>query len=148
MALSHFPPAKYNGPIFSVQCTSFDHDHLQFHWSTAHRQWLRHRGHLAGAFLETDCGHIYYSGWAGLVNHFAQALRAPTNFAPTTPARSQTTTDGSDFWMNRAEPYAVALNYATFFGGLPAMSNVDVANPRGSESRTATYQLVCADAAA
>ena len=95
------------------------------------------------AFLVSDCGQIYFSGWGGNVNANAGVLNSSTAGLPTTPGAFQTSTDGSDFYLMVLEPEAVALNYGTFFGGSISAEHVDGGTSRFDKNGN-VYQAVCA----
>src|SRR5690606_6274429 len=77
------------------------------------------------AFLVSNCGQIYFSGWGGMVNHYAQAPASTTAGLPVTPDAFQATTDGSDFYLMVLEQDAASLAYGTYFGGAQSMEHVD-----------------------
>jgi gliding motility-associated-like protein len=94
------------------------------------------------AFLVSDCGQIYFSGWAGGTNNIALPTNSTTLGLPVTPDAFQGSTSGSDFYLMVLEPEAVALNYATFFGGSSA-EHVDGGTSRFDKDGK-VYQAVCA----
>ena len=93
------------------------------------------------AFLVNDCGLIYMSGWGGTVNGIGSTSGMPVSTG--TSAAYQPTTDGSDFYLMVLEQNAVALNYATFFGGTSAAEHVDGGTSR-FDKKGNVYQAVCA----
>ena len=95
------------------------------------------------AFLVSDCGQIYFSGWGGDVNLSGQSLSSNTTGLPTTPGTFQASTDGSDFYLMVLEPEATGLNYATFFGGGITAEHVDGGTSRFDKNGN-VYQAVCA----
>jgi gliding motility-associated-like protein len=94
------------------------------------------------AFLVSDCGQIYFSGWAGSTNTNGTPSSSTSNGMPTTPGAFQTNTDGSDFYLMVLEPDATGLNYATYFGG-SSSEHVDGGTSRFDKSGK-VYQAVCA----
>ena len=90
------------------------------------------------AFLVSDCGQIYISGWGGAINNGGN-----TTGMPVTPGAFQTTTDGSDFYVMVLEPDATDLVYATYFGGSQSSEHVDGGTSRFDKDGT-VYQAVCA----
>ena len=95
------------------------------------------------AFLVSNCGQIYFSGWAGTTNGFGTgALSSTTIGLPTTSDAFQSTTNGSDFYLMLLEADAVALGYATFFGG-SSSEHVDGGTSRFDKNGI-VYQAVCA----
>lgn len=96
-----------------------------------------------GAFLVSDCGQIYFSGWGGTVQANAGLIGSTTIGLPVTANAVQPGTDGSDFWLAVLEPEAVALHYATFFGGPISAEHVDGGTSRFDKNGN-VYQAVCA----
>jgi gliding motility-associated-like protein len=94
------------------------------------------------AFLVSDCGQIYFSGWAGDTNNGGAPTNSSTTGCPTTPDAFQSNTDGSDFYLMVLEPDAAGLSYATFFGG-SADEHVDGGTSRFDKNGK-VYQAVCA----
>jgi gliding motility-associated-like protein len=111
-------------------------------WSTRIGNGTTTQNMSPSAFLVSDCGQIYFSGWAGSTNAFGTPTSSTTNGMPTTPGAFQTTTDGSDFYLMVLEPNATGLNYATFFGG-SSTEHVDGGTSRFDKSGK-VYQAVCA----
>ncbi len=95
------------------------------------------------AFLVSDCGQIYLSGWGGTVNNYAQGVSSTTVGLPVSADAFQPTTDGNDFYLLVLEQDAAALNYATFFGGPSSREHVDGGTSRFDKHGT-VYQAVCA----
>ena len=95
------------------------------------------------AFLVSDCGQIYFSGWGGNVNHYVQAPNSTTVGLPITADAFQATTDGSDFYLMVLAQEAASLSYATFFGGNMSPEHVDGGTSRFDKHGT-VYQAVCA----
>ena len=70
------------------------------------------------AFLVSDCGEIYMSGWGGSTNNSSPFIfSSGTNGMPTTDDAFQTGTNDGDFWLGVMNPGGTELSYATFFGG-------------------------------
>lgn len=90
------------------------------------------------AFLVSNCGQIYLSGWGGAINSAGS-----TNILPVTSNAFQTTTDGEDFYLMVLQPNASDLLYATFFGGSQSPEHVDGGTSRFDKNGT-VYQAVCA----
>ena len=112
-------------------------------WSTRFGSGAGEQDLSPTAFLVSDCGQIYFSGWGGVVNGSAGNFSSSTTGTPVTADAFQTTTDGSDFYLMLLEPEAVALNYATFFGGNQSDEHVDGGTSR-FDKNGAVYQAVCA----
>jgi len=94
------------------------------------------------AFLVSECGQIYMSGWGGTTNS-ANANGAGTQGLPTTSDAYQGSTDGSDFWLGVLNPGAEELIYGSFFGGPTSAEHVDGGTSRFDKNGT-VYQAVCA----
>ncbi|MDX9751433.1 MAG: gliding motility-associated C-terminal domain-containing protein [Flavobacteriales bacterium] len=94
------------------------------------------------AFLVSDCGQIYFSGWAGTTNNMGAPQSSTTNGLPITTGAFQSSTDGSDFYLMVLEPDAAALNYGSYFGGTSA-EHVDGGTSRFDKNGK-VYQAVCA----
>ena len=94
------------------------------------------------AFLVSDCGQIYFSGWGGNTNNFGQPNISTTLNLPVTADAYQPNTDGSDFYLMVLNAEAVSLAYATFFGGGSA-EHVDGGTSRFDKDGI-VYQAVCA----
>ena len=90
------------------------------------------------AFLVDRCGFIYMCGWGGSVN-----FQGNTNNLPITNDAVQSTTDGSDIYLILLAPDAVALEYATYFGGATSQEHVDGGTSRFNRDLE-VYHAVCA----
>ena len=90
------------------------------------------------AFLVSNCGQIYLSGWGGAINSAGS-----TNTLPITSNAFQTSTDGEDFYLMVLEPDAADLLYGTYFGGNLSPEHVDGGTSRFDKNGT-VYQAVCA----
>ncbi len=133
----------YSNPGSTQFIQKFNHNLSASQWSTVIGSGLGTENISPSAFLVSDCGQIYFSGWGGIVNNFAQATGSTTNGLPTTTDAFQTTTTGSDFYLMVLEEDAIALNYATFFGGALSAEHVDGGTSRFDKHGT-VYQAVCA----
>ncbi len=95
------------------------------------------------AFLVSDCGQIYFSGWGGTTNPAGGGvIQSTTTGLPVTVDAYDSTTDGSDFYLMVLNEDAVSLAYATFFGGTAA-EHVDGGTSRFDKNGI-VYQAVCA----
>lgn len=95
------------------------------------------------AFLVSDCGQIYFSGWGGSTNPFGGGVTTSTTSGlPVTGDAYDSTTDGSDFYLMVLNADAASLAYATFFGGT-ASEHVDGGTSRFDKNGI-VYQAVCA----
>ena len=90
------------------------------------------------AFLVSNCGLIYTSGWGGTVNQTGN-----TNNMPITSNAFQSTTDGSDFYLAVFDNNAQSILYATYFGGNQSSEHVDGGTSRFDKNGK-IYQAVCA----
>ena len=97
------------------------------------------------AFLVSDCGEIYLSGWGGSTNNSQSPyiFSSGINGMPTTNDAFQLTTNDGDFWLGVLSPGAVDLNYATYFGGGTSNEHVDGGTSRFDKDGT-VYQAMCA----
>lgn len=136
-------PGKYANPGSSQFIHKLGHDLSTSLWSTRIGNGSGVEDISPCAFLVSNCGQIYFSGWGGSVNNFGQPTSSSTTGLPTSPGAFQTTTDGSDFYLMVLEPDAIALNYATFFGGSLSNEHVDGGTSRFDKNGN-VYQAVCA----
>jgi len=90
------------------------------------------------AFLVDYCENIYVSGWGGNI-----ITGIPTDSMPLTPDAHQSTTDGFNFYLFVLSKDAVALQYATYFGGPLSREHVDGGTSR-FDKKGIIYQSVCA----
>ena len=96
------------------------------------------------AFLVSDCGEIYMSGWGGSTNNSSPFIfSSGTNGMPTTDDAFQTGTNDGDFWLGVMNPGGTELSYATFFGGGTSAEHVDGGTSRFDKDGT-VYQAMCA----
>ncbi len=130
-------PGKYANPGSAQFIQKYNHALSALQWSTVIGNGSGTEDLSPSAFLVSDCGQIYLSGWAGLTGG------STTTGFPTTLGAFQTTTDGSDFYLMVLEPEAVALNYGTFFGGSLSNEHVDGGTSRFDKNGN-VYQAVCA----
>ena len=136
-------PGKYAVANSSQFIHKFSNDLSTSIWSTRIGNGNGNEDISPSAFLVSDCGQIYFSGWGGSTNNVGVPNNSTTIGLPTTPGAFQTTTDGSDFYLLVLEPDAQALNYATFFGGPQSNEHVDGGTSRFDKNGT-VYQAVCA----
>jgi gliding motility-associated-like protein len=135
-------PGKYNNPNATQFLHKFSGDLSSSLWSTR-IGGAGSENVSPSAFLVSNCGQIYFSGWAGTTNGFGAAgLFSSTSGLPVTPDAYQSTTNGSDFYLMLLEAEAVSLGYATFFGGTSA-EHVDGGTSRFDKDGI-VYQAVCA----
>lgn len=133
----------YSNPGSSQFIQKFSNDLATSEWSTVIGSGTGNEDISPSAFLVSDCGQIYFSGWGGVVNHNAQAAASTTDGLTVTSDAFQATTDGSDFYLMVLEVDATALNYATFLGGSSSPEHVDGGTSRFDKHGT-VYQAVCA----
>jgi gliding motility-associated-like protein len=102
---------------------------------------------VPSAFLVDRCENIYVSGWGGPMfgggNIFFNDPNSSTVGMPITASAYQSSTDGSDFYFAAFKKNAVALHYATFFGGLGAREHVD-GGTSCFDKTGMCYQAICA----
>lgn len=135
-------PGRYSNIGSTQFIQKLDHDLGASLWSTVIGSSLGYEDIAPSAFLVSECGQIYFSGWGGAVNHFGQATLSTTVGLPITPDAHQPNTDGSDFYLMVLEADAVALSYATFFGGTISQEHVDGGTSRFDKDGV-VYQAVC-----
>lgn len=136
-------PGKYSNPGSSQFIHKFNNTLSSSQWSTVIGNGVNTQDMSPTAFLVSDCGQIYFSGWAGNTNANAGNINSTTNGSALTPDAFQSTTDGSDNYLLMLNPDAVSLSYATFFGGPSSAEHVDGGTSRFDKNGT-VYQAVCA----
>jgi gliding motility-associated-like protein len=144
-SLGNYPvtPGKYANPGSTQFIHKLSHDLSTSLWSTRIGNGQGNQNLSPTAFLVSDCGQIYISGWASSVNNNAGLLGSTTNGCPVTTDAFQSTTDGGDHYLMVLHPDAAALYYATFFGGSQSNEHVDGGTSRFDKDGT-VYQAVCA----
>jgi gliding motility-associated-like protein len=102
------------------------------------------------AFLVSDCGQIYFSGWGGGTNsltcqgvYSCYATNSTTQGLPITSNAFQSTTDGSDFYLCVLSQDATSLVYGSYLGGSESNEHVDGGTSRFNKNGS-VYQAVCA----
>lgn len=136
-------PGKYTVPNSSQFIHKLNHDLTGSLWSTVFGNGSNVQDLSPTAFLVSNCGQIYFSGWGGTVNASAGSFSSTVVGMALTPDAYQSSTDGDDFYLMVLEPDATALNYATFFGGNLSSEHVDGGTSRFDKNGT-IYQAVCA----
>jgi hypothetical protein len=105
------------------------------------------------AFLVSDCGYIYLSGWGGSTNS-TQIVRnrvtitrryvgGSTTGLPISSDAYQSRTTGSDFYFMSLSADASQLLYSTFLGGNRSATHVDGGTSR-FDKQGIVYHAVCA----
>ncbi|MBK9761663.1 MAG: gliding motility-associated C-terminal domain-containing protein [Flavobacteriales bacterium] len=136
-------PGKYTNAGSSQFIHKLSTDLSTSAWSTVIGNGQGDEDISPSAFLVSNCGQIYFSGWGGSVNsNIIGGLNSTTVGLPLTGDAYQSTTDGNDFYLMVLEPESVGLNYATFFGGQSA-EHVDGGTSRFDKNGN-VYQAVCA----
>ncbi len=97
------------------------------------------------AFLVSDCGQIYISGWGGTTNSISGFVQNTSTLnLTTTPGAFQSTTNGSNFYIAVFDQDMSGLSYATYMGGTASSSNhVDGGTSRFDKNGN-IYHAVCA----
>ena len=95
------------------------------------------------AFLISECGQIYLSGWGGNTGGSPFTSLSGSGGMPISPDAFQWQTDDSDFWLGLLNPGAETFIYGTFLGGLTSAEHVDGGTSRFDKNGT-VYQAVCA----
>ncbi len=143
--LGNYPvtPGKYANPGSTQFIHKLSHDLSSSIWTTRIGNGQGNQNLSPTAFLVSDCGQIYISGWASSVNGNAGLPGCTTNGCPVTAGAFQSSTDGGDNYLMVLHPDAAALFYATFFGGNQSNEHVDGGTSRFDKDGT-VYQAVCA----
>ena len=136
-------PGKYANPNSSQFIQKVSHDLSTSIWSTVIGNGTGVEDISPSAFLVSDCGQIYFSGWGGSTNWVQQAFSSTTSGLPITADAFQSSTDGSDFYLMVLSAEAVSLDYATFYGGSFSAEHVDGGTSRFAKNGV-VYQAVCA----
>ncbi len=96
------------------------------------------------AFMLSDCGFIYFSGWGGEINDARGITGSSTNGMPTTTnAFTDGPTNGDSFYLAILDVNATQLLYGTFFGSPQKQNHVDGGTSRFSPDGT-IYHASCA----
>jgi PKD repeat protein len=106
------------------------------------------------AFLVSDCGYIYLSGWGGSTNATTipggnntvitrNYVGGTTTGLPITNDAYQPTTSGDDFYLAVLSYDFKRLLYSTFLGGTQSATHVDGGTSR-FDKRGTVYHAVCA----
>lgn len=136
-------PGKYANPGSAQFIHKFSQDLGTSLWSTRFGNGSGVEDLAPSAFLVSDCGQIYFSGWGGSVNSNVLAAQSTTAGLPLTSNAFQSNTDGSDYYLMVLDPEAAGLNYATYIGGGLSPEHVDGGTSRFDKNGT-VYQAVCA----
>ncbi len=136
-------PGTYNNPGSSQFIHKFNNALSISQWSTVIGNGNPAQDMSPTAFLVSDCGQVYFTGWAGTTNGNAGNNSSTCAGNVTTADAFQAATTGSDFYLLVLEPEAAALNYATFFGGSTSAEHVDGGTSRFDKNGT-VYHAVCA----
>lgn len=135
-------PGKYANANSSQFIHKFSEDLSTSLWSTRIGSGNGLEDISPSAFLVSNCGQVYFSGWGGSVNSYVLADQSSTFGLPVTADAFQSSTDGSDFYLMVLSPEAIELEYATFFGG-SSSEHVDGGTSRFDKDGN-VYQAVCA----
>lgn len=122
--------------------TKFSPDLSTRIWSTAFGNQAGHPDISPTAFLVDVCKKIYISGWGGTVNN-NNVPGSTVSGLPITGDAHQSVTNGSDFYIMVMEDDALAMTYATYFGGQTSPEHVDGGTSRFNR-KGEIYQSVCA----
>ncbi|MGV3636838.1 MAG: PKD domain-containing protein [Flavobacteriales bacterium] len=136
-------PGRYVVPGSSQFIHKLTHDLDASVWSTVFGNGDSSQNLSPTAFLVSNCGQIYFSGWGGATNGAAGNVNSTTTGSSTTADAFQAVTDGNDLYIMVLEPDATGLNYATFFGGGESSEHVDGGTSRFDKNGT-IYHAVCA----
>lgn len=134
-------PGLYSNPNSGQFIHKINGDLNQTIWSTVVGTGSGFVDLTLTAFLVTDCGQIFISGWGGETN-FGRNNQSTTNNLPITQDAYQGNTDGSDFYLMVLDTNASGLVYGSFFGSPSASEHCDGGTSRFDKNGTA-YQAVC-----
>ncbi len=95
------------------------------------------------AFMRSDCGFIYLSGWGGNINDARGIKGSSTSGLPTTPDAFRAATNGDDFYLAILNQNATQLLYGTFFGSPQRENHVDGGTSRFSPGGTIYHAACC-----
>lgn len=136
-------PGKYTVAGSSQFVHKVDHALDASQWSTVFGNGDIQQDLSPTAFLVSNCGQIYFSGWGGGANQSAGNFASTTTGTEVTADAYQGLTDGADIYLMVLQPEAVDLGYATFFGGNLSAEHVDGGTSRFDKDGN-VYQAVCA----
>jgi gliding motility-associated-like protein len=138
-------PGVYGNPNSGQFIRKYTNNMLTIPWTTMIGAGTGYPEISPTAFLVSDCGDIYISGWGGTINssNSTQALFSTTSGFPVTSDGYQLTTNGSNFYIAVLSQNAATLKYATFMGGMSSSYNhVDGGTSRFDKSGR-IYHAVC-----
>ncbi len=95
------------------------------------------------AFMVSDCGFIYLTGWGGDINREFGEPTSSTAGLPVTPDALRGTTSGDDFYLVILSGNAASLLYGSFIGSATRQNHVDGGTSRFRKDGT-IYHAVCA----
>jgi PKD repeat protein len=95
------------------------------------------------AFMVSDCGFIYLTGWGGDINQQQGETTSSTAGLPVTPDALRGTTNGDDFYLMILSTNAASLLYGSFIGSPERQNHVDGGTSRFRKDGT-IYHAVCA----
>ena len=96
------------------------------------------------AFLVSDCGYIYVSGWGGLINSREDwYVGGQIATLPVTPDAHKDVSSGDDFYLLVLSEDGQQNLYGTFFGGTVSRTHVDGGTSRFDKAGI-VYHAVCA----
>ncbi len=135
----------YANPNSGQFIRKYDSNLMNILWTTQIGGGSGHPEISPTAFLVSNCGDIYISGWGGTINtSFSnQAFFSSTNGFQVTSNAYQSVTNGSNFYIAVLGQDAASLKYATFMGGTSTSYNhVDGGTSRFDKSGR-IYHAVC-----
>jgi PKD repeat protein len=95
------------------------------------------------AFMVSDCGFIYLTGWGGEINQQFGEPTSNTGGLPVTPDALRSTTSGDDFYLVILSSNAASLLYGSYIGSPTRQNHVDGGTSRFRKDGT-IYHAVCA----
>jgi len=135
--------AAYSQPGAGQFIHAFDSTFTQTVFSTTIGSGRRSPDISPTAFMVSDCGFIYLTGWGGTINRRRGERSSSTRGLPVTPDALRGITNGDDFYLAILGANANSLLYATFFGSPNGDNHVDGGTSRFRKDGT-IYHAVCA----
>jgi PKD repeat protein len=135
--------AAYGQPNASQFIHAFDNTFTQTLFSTTIGSGRGAPDISPTAFMVSECGFIYLTGWGGIINQWRGERSSSTAGLPVTPDAQRSTTNGDDFYLAILGKNASSLLYATYFGSPNGENHVDGGTSRFQKDGT-VYHAVCA----
>jgi gliding motility-associated-like protein len=135
-------PGVYSNPNGKQFIHKMDENFSTTFYSTVFGKGSTYPDISPTAFLVDTCENVYVAGWGRCLS-LGAFTPGNVNGMPVTANAYQTTTNGCDFYFFVLSPNALALAYATFFGGAFSQEHVDGGTSRFDKNGV-IYESVCA----